>query len=336
MFNPAERPQTAAEVADELRNCYSAKKRAVQFLGSRPGRALVTTAAIGLFSAATWMATAEARPALTDHRRAGLVAIADGRYVDAVASLNKAAQVAPDDGDVWLNIGRAKLAQGEWLSARPDLERAAQLRPEHGPTQATLGWCLAKLGHHELAQTALAKAERPDFAPAGLFALRGFSHVQVRQDREAAMALDRALELDPNNRAALVNRAQLALVQAMAMVEVPAQPAFDDVERSITAGPADGHVYLAAARFYAWAAHKPPHAKAAWNADQAAMRERCRSLLRLAVEHGAPESHWKQDSTFRFLFGEPEVYAKDWTQPAKEANPYGYWRAGDPLVEFPG
>jgi len=332
-FDPADRPQTAADVAVELKQCYSAHKRALQFLGTRPGRALVTTAAIGLFSAATWMATAEARSAPVDHRRSGLTALSDGRYIDAVASLGKATQLAPDDGDVWLNLGRAKLAQGELYSARPDLERAAALRPEHGPTQATLGWCLAKLGHHDLAQAALAKAERPDFAPASLFALRGYSHVQVRQDREAAMALNRALELDPNNRPALVNRGQLGLVLAMGKIEVPARQAFDDVERAMTAGPADGHLYLWAARFYAWAAYKPPHAKGEWP-DAARMRERCRSLLRLAVENGAPESQWKPDSTFRFLFGAPELYAKDWARPANEANPYGYWRAGDPLVDF--
>ena len=335
-FDPGERPQTAADVAVELKQCYSASKRALQFLGTRPGRALVTTAAIGLFSAVTWMATAEARPAPVDHRRSGMAAMSDGRYVDAVASLGTATQLAPDDGDVWLNLGRAKLAQGEWLSARPDLERTAALRPEHGPTQATLGWCLAKNGHHDLAQAVLAKAERPDYMPASLFALRGYSNVQVRQDREAAAELNRALELDPNNRPALVNRGQLGLVLAMAKLEVPTRQAFDDVERALTAGPADGNLYLWAARFYAWAAYKPPHAKGEWHPDVPAMRERCRSLLRMAVEHGAPESLWKVDSTFRFLFGAPEVYAKDWVRPAQEAAPWGYWRMGDPLVEFAG
>jgi eukaryotic-like serine/threonine-protein kinase len=334
-FDPADRPQTAAEVAAELRHCYSAKKRAAQFLGSRSGRAVITAAAIGLFSAVTWLATAEARPAPADHRRAGMVAFADGRYADAVPLLQNAARIAPDDGDVWLNIGRAKLAQGEWLSARPDLERAAKLRPEHGPTQATLGWCLAKLGHHDLAQAALAKAERSDFKPAGLYALRGFSYVQVRDDAEAATALDKALELDPSNRVALINRSQLALIQAMGRIEAPGQQAFDDIEKALTAGPADGNVYLMAARFYAWAAYKPPFGKGDWP-DPAAMRVRCLSLLRLAVEYGAPDIQWKHDSSLGFVLGEPETYAKDWVRPGREASPFGYWRAGDPLVEFPG
>jgi len=335
-FDPADRPQTAADVAAELRHCYSAKKRAAQFIGSRSGRAVITATAIGLFSAVTWLATAQARPATSDYRGAGIGAIADGRYADAMCLLQKAAQVSPDDGDVWLNLGRAKLAQGEWLAARPDLERAAKLRPDHGPTQATLGWCLAKLGHHDLAQAALAKAERPDFKPAGLYALRGFSYVQVRNDAEAITALDKALELDANNRAALVNRAHLGLVQATEKWKLPNQQAFDDIEKALTVGPADGNLYLMAANFYAWAAHKPPHVKVDWHPQPEEMRERCRSLLRLAVEYGAPEATWKRDSTFAFLFGEADTYAKDWVRPGREASPFGYWRAGDPLVEFPG
>jgi len=339
-FKPEDRPQTAADVAAELKQCYSVRKRTLQFLATRPGRAVVTAAAIGLFSAATWMATAQARPALVDHRRAGMTALADARYTDAVASLGVAALSSPNDGEVWLALGRAKLAQGEWRAARPDLERAAALRPDHGPTQATLGWCLARLGHHEEAQAVLAKAERLDYAPAALFVLRGYSHLQFRvnpaeTDRQAAMALDRALQLDPNNRAARINRAHLALVIAQDKTALPSAQAFEDLEQALTSGPPDGHVFLFAAHFYAWAAQKPAHAKVPWHPAAAAMRERCRSLLRLAVENGVPDD-WKLGVTFRHLFGEPEQFARDWSRPAQQANPYGYWRAGNPLVEFPG
>jgi tetratricopeptide (TPR) repeat protein len=338
-FKPEDRPQTAADVATELKQCYSARKRTLQFLATRPGRAVVTAAAIGLFSAATWMATAQARPALVDHRRAGMTALADARYTDAVASLGVAAQSSPNDGEVWLALGRAKLAQGEWQSARADLERAAVLRPDHGPTQATLGWCLAKLGYHDQAQAVLANAERLDYTPAALFALRGYSHLQFRQnreaDRQAAIALDRALELDPNNRAARINRAHLALVLAKERIAVPSAQAFEDLEQALTDGPPDAEMFLFAAHFYAWAAYKPPEAKVAWHPEAAAMRERCRSLLRLAVANGVPDN-WKVALTFRHLFGEPEQFARDWSRPAEQVKPHGYWRAGNPLVEFPG
>jgi len=92
---------------------------------------------------------------------------------------------------------------------------------------------------------------------------------------------------------------------------------------------------LFAARFYGWTAHRPPGVKV-WHSDPAGAKARSLALLRLAVEHGAPEIQWKHDSTFNFLFGDPKVYARDWAKPAAEVTPVGYWQMGDPLVEFAG
>jgi eukaryotic-like serine/threonine-protein kinase len=334
-FDPADRPQSAAAIHAELRHCYSARKRAMQFVASRPGRMLVTTAAIGLFSAATWMATAQARPLnVHDYRTEGLNAVADGRYADAIPPLMSATQTTPDDAEVWLALGRSHIAQGEWRAARNDLERAAALRPSHGPTQATLGWCLAKLGFHDEVKSVLDRAEQSGYAPAGLFALRGYSQVTRRNDKEAGIALERALAMNPNCRAALVNRGQLALMQAMAKVQSPTGLAISDVERALKAGPSDGYLSLWAARFYAWLAHQPAGAKGEWYPEQAGAKERCRTLLRQAVEGGISEGQWKTDSTFKFLFGDPTVFAADWVRPINEADSASYWRTGNPLVEF--
>lgn len=337
-FEPNERPKTATEIAVEMRKCYSARKRALQFLGSKPGRVAVTTAAIGLFSAATWMASAQARPSFKpeNYRAIGFAALAEGRHNDAIPALISASQRTPDDGEVWLALGRARIAQGEWRTARPDLERAAELRPNHGPTQATLAWCLAKLGDHTEAHAAIDRAEQAGYKPAGLFALRGYCHVSRREDRQAMLALNRALEMNPDHRVALVNRAQLGLAIAMAKPSPPGVEALTDIERALTRGPSDGNLSLWAARFYAWMAHKPAGFQGEWYPEQARAKERCRLLLKQAVENGAPEQLWKFDSTFQFLFGNSDEYARAWIRPKKEADVANYWRIGDPLVEFPG
>jgi len=122
----------------------------------------------------------------------------------------------------------------------------------------------------------------------------------------------------------------------MGNARTPTREAVSDVERALKAGPPDANVALWAARFYAWMAHKPSHVKADWYPDTAGAKNRCRELLREAVEGGVPESMWKQDSTFRFLLGDPAVFAKDWVVPTREADSSGNWRTGDPLVEFPG
>jgi hypothetical protein len=151
------------------------------------------------------------------------------------------------------------------------------------------------------------------------------------------VAVAKALAVDPNHRAALVGRAQLALAVAMENTAVPPPDGFNDVERALTAGPADGYLELWAARYYAWAAHRPAGAKGAWYPDQPAAKARCLALLRQAVEHGVADGVWKQDSTFTFLFGDPKVYGRDWARPGDvDADPAGYWRSGNPLVEFGG
>jgi serine/threonine protein kinase/Tfp pilus assembly protein PilF len=336
-FNPDERPQTATDVAAELRDCYSARKRAMQFLGSGRGRVGVTVAAIGLVSAATWMASAQARPMIhEDHRAIGMQAFADGRYSASIPELLKATQEAPNDAEAFLALGRARLAENEWLTAKGDLLKAAELRPNHGPTLATLAWCLAKLGNHLEAQAAIARAEQAEYTPAALFALKGYSFVSLREDAKAEQALEEALKRNADNRPARVNRAQLALAQAMSKAEVPTPRAFEDVEKAIQTGPPEGMLDLWAARFYEWCSHKPVGAKGDWFADMKGVKERCRELLQLAVESGIPETAWKKDSSFGFLFGNPDVYGKDWVRPLREASAAGYWRMGNPLIEFPG
>jgi eukaryotic-like serine/threonine-protein kinase len=335
-FDPASRPATAAAVASELRRCYSVQKQALQFLGTRPGRVAVTAATVGLVSAVTWMASAEARPAPVDYRALGMTAVAEGRYASAIPTLLTATQQDPNDAEAWLNLGRARLAQREWQAAKPALERAAQLQPGHGPTEATLAWSAAKVGAYDQADAAIRRAEDVGYAPAALYALRGYCRVQIRDDRPAEAALAKALAADPNNRAALVIRSRLALTSAMARSAAPPADAFTDVERALAAGPTDAQLEIWAARFYSWAAHRPPDGKAPWFGDQAGAKTRCLALLRQAVEHGVPEAEWKQDSSFGFLFGDPKVFARDWVKPAVPAEPSDYWRMGNPLVDFGG
>jgi serine/threonine protein kinase/Tfp pilus assembly protein PilF len=333
-FDPADRPPTASAVADELRRCYSVKKQALQFFGTRPGRMAVTATTVGLVSAATWLASAQGRPRPVDYRALGMSAVADGKYASAIPTLITATEQNPNDAEAWLNLGRARLAQREWQAARPALEKAAQLRPGHGPTHATLAWDLGKIGLFEQADAALQRAEAAGYSPAGLHVLRAYCRGQVSDYRAADAAVASALAIDPNNRAALANRAQQALNQAMARLALPPDDVFAAVDRMLAAGPVEPELEVLAARFYGWAVNRAPTAKV-WYPDPAGAKARSLALLRQAVEHGAPELQWN-NTMFKLLFGDPKVYARDWAKPAAEITPSPYWLMGDPLVEFPG
>lgn len=334
-YDPAARPQTAAAVAGELRRCHTASRRARQFFGSRPGRALVTAAAVAVVSTGSWYAANSARAgAPVSYREQGMIAYARGQMADATAALTKAAQDDPADADVGLALGRARLATGEARAARASLEQVVRLRPAHGPAHATLGWCLAADDRYPEALAALARADDLGYRPAGLDALRAYIHNRLRQDTAAAAAAARALATDPTHRPARIARGTLAFNLATAKLRPLTADELTDVERALTAGAPDGNLAMWAAHMYAWTAAKPPFIKGAWAADAPAAKERCRQLLKVAVENGFPAT-WKEDSRFQNLFGNPDDLARDWKLVA-DPHLSAMWQTGDPLTEFPG
>ena len=126
-FDPAARPQTAAAVAAELRQCHTMSRRARQFLNGRPGRALVTASAIAAVSAESWYASGKARattvevPVPGNFRETGMVAEPrgrDGRDAHRPRP-SRTSRTTPRPGWPWPGpaVGR------QWLTARPARRR---------------------------------------------------------------------------------------------------------------------------------------------------------------------------------------------------------------------
>jgi eukaryotic-like serine/threonine-protein kinase len=336
-FNSANRPQTAAAVAAELRHCHTMSRRARQFLNGRPGRALVTASAIAVVSTGSWYASTQTRAATVpvNYREVGMAAYNQGKMEDATAALNKAVTDNPNDAEAWLTLARARLSGGEWGTARPAFEKAAALRPGHGPTHALHGWCLAVQGYYPEALTALDRAEKAAYSPAGVDALRTFIHNQQRDDQAAAETAARALAKDQHHRAALVAKGTRAFNVAVKASRPLSAEELTDVERALAAAPPEASVYMWAARLYAWSATKPAHVKGDWSPNADALKERCGQLLRLAVENGHRDT-WLSETYFKRLFGDPRQFAKDWKKPVIEPAVSPYWQMGDPLKEFAG
>ena len=129
----------------------------------------------------------------------------------------------------------------------------------------------------------------------------------------------------------------MAINQAMFNVAPLSPEVLAAVERVATGPEADAQTYLWAARMYAWAANKPINAKVEWTPDMAASKERCRDLLKLAVESGLSAAFWKNDSVIQSLFNAPgEDIAMNWLKPTKPVKPNQYWMTFNPLKEFAG
>jgi predicted CXXCH cytochrome family protein len=123
-----------------------------------------------------------------------------GRGAEAVALLEQAAAVAPEDGVLWGRLGLARAQAGDLTGAEVALERAAAL---HAPrAEYNLGLILAERGAYADAMRALFAAERAEDSAEVRYALASTLWRWGRTD-EARIAAKRVLQLDPNHTGAL-------------------------------------------------------------------------------------------------------------------------------------
>lgn len=340
-FDPKARPATAADVALALRRCYSPQKKAALFFAGAPGKSAVLASAIGLVSAGL-LATTQAYPqqpqiefVQTNSEAEGDQAAAAGLWAKAVGHYAKAVDDRPEDAALAMKLVHARFKVGDWVNARTDVERVLRLRPADDATSALYAWTLARVDYMESAEKVLMPLTAGGKAPDHVRALQGYVLVQRRtpdrkKDGQAEAVLRSVLDAKPDNWPALANLVYLQHVQAVAETRLAPGETFANVEQLVRSAPPDGQMYLWAARFYAWAAHRPSGAVIAWHPEPERMKTKCRDMLRLAAEAGLPGNHWKDDSTFRFLLGNPATYAQEWKVPDRPAPGLSFWRIGRP------
>lgn len=328
-FDPMQRPESARQVAAELRRCFTANRRARQFLTGRPGRAIVAASAIAVVGTGSWYASNQARATVKhSFRDDGLNDFASGKFTSAAPALAKAAEESPEDPEIWLALGRARVAGAEWRAATPALHRAVALRPGHGPTLATYAWTITVQGYSDQAIQALEQAESAGYKTAALYALKAAICNQKADAKGCDTAVEQALAIDPDNRTALLVRGMTSANRSMFNRKLVPIDALADLEKAAKIGTPSGEIYQFIARMYAWNAQRP-------DGDREANGIKAIRALRQAVEMGTGSS-WRTDSTFRSLFGDPSRYSANWTIPTTPRIDHSHWAFGDPLADFAG
>jgi spermidine synthase len=116
----------------------------------------------------------------------------------------------PDDAEVHVNLAVALFRSGKGSEAIAHLEKAADLAPGDATIQANLGAALAQQGRLSEAAPRLEKAVSIDPKSAEAHYNLGTLYYLQRRVKEALGEWRRAVELDPNHAASL-NRAALVL-----------------------------------------------------------------------------------------------------------------------------
>jgi tetratricopeptide (TPR) repeat protein len=92
-----------------------------------------------------------------------------GEFAAAEQVLERqAANLAPDNVEVWFNLGVAKFALTKWQQAADCFRKAIRIKPDHAVAHYNLGHCHKKLGDREAAaeEFRLALHCRPDYVQA--------------------------------------------------------------------------------------------------------------------------------------------------------------------------
>ncbi|HOO53690.1 MAG TPA: tetratricopeptide repeat protein [Methanothrix sp.] len=78
-------------------------------------------------------------PGNSAEKRSALVLGMMGRYMEAIASLDRAIEIAPSDHQIWMHRGFLFWRLERWKDALASFERAAALSPEDGYARHCIG-----------------------------------------------------------------------------------------------------------------------------------------------------------------------------------------------------
>ncbi|WP_414901357.1 sulfotransferase [Sphingomonas flavalba] len=130
-------------------------------------------------------------------RLSGFIAQSSGDTAEAIRIYEQVLAQAPDDWEIWNNLGNVRRAAGDLDGAIVALGRAAALKPDQGNIQSNLGAALAMAGRYDESLTAMGEAAR--IAPRDGTALLELSRAlnRVQRHRDAVRVLEQAIALAP-------------------------------------------------------------------------------------------------------------------------------------------
>lgn len=142
----------------------------------------------------------------------GLAQKQNSQIEEAIASLNQAIAINPQDADIWIEHGKSLILLGKPEQASVSYEFALKLSPNYALALASQSVAFNKLGKYKEAQTASEQALQGDnrwgdTSPALAWEQRGIALAGLGNYEEGLASLDRAIALNPKYAEAWNNRA---------------------------------------------------------------------------------------------------------------------------------
>ncbi|GLH71907.1 hypothetical protein GETHLI_04090 [Geothrix limicola] len=143
----------------------------------------------------------------------GARCVAEEDFPGAVASYDRALEIAPDLAEAHANLGVARERMGALAEAESCYRRALALDPDFLEGLLNLGALLIQQKRFEEAAAIHAAAMRKHPEAPGLWSSLGVLHACLKEDEEAERCLREALRLNPNHHRARYNLSYILLRQ---------------------------------------------------------------------------------------------------------------------------
>ena len=258
-FDPTGRPESAAELANRLRNCAHFHGRFRRSLRKQRKTVLAAASsllAMILLAAYVWSIS------IPHHQvqfQRGVTDFRSGDFTAAIEHFDSAIQHGPSRYEVVFARGRAYQKLNEFEFALKDYREAAKHRdsPVLVACQAN---CYVRLKNFELAvkyfQRVLDLGHRNEVIYNNL----GYCYSKLRDPRlkQALDCYDRAIQQNPDLSILYYNRANVKLQISLLGDQDLFADACHDMEHAIRIGPRHGKLYALAARLYGFASRTDP------------------------------------------------------------------------------
>lgn len=253
--DPGRRVHSAEELTHLLREQLTPLRQLRRTSRRHPwlSMSVLICASACLLMTAVWIARQPAYVVREFTAGASLVAVED--YKGAIEHFNRV--LAENRKHVNALVGRARAQQrlAMFDLAATDYLAAAELQPS-GELAAAIGYCRNRMRHPLTAvdyyKDAIAKGVETVAVQNNL----GFTYMQLGQQKEARLWLNKAIERAPNTHAALFNRAFLELQETLRDENHIPRQGIEDIQRAIEIGPDTGDQYCTAARLFALACQR--------------------------------------------------------------------------------
>lgn len=252
-FAPADRPESAARVAANLRKqlgLLQVAKRWIAVHSHAVWGAILAMVGVSVLMSVLMIAKANDDRHQFDY---GKTAFQNQAYEKAIGHFNRALVVQPDNPYAFVLRGRALQKLGNLDLAMKDLSKASQISGD-GKIKACLGYCLNQRNDHGSAIHAYKQAIKAGFETPEVLNNLGYSYTRSPEysSESARACFDKALGQNPNLQPAYYNRALLALLAA----DDPAGindllRGIADIEMAVQLGPRTGELHRYAASLYA-------------------------------------------------------------------------------------